>query len=86
MNKFTVGAIIVVLLAFGGLIAWSSLNSGNKINYDNYDPTKIIGANSDNGNIGDHVRGKQDSKIILVEYADFQCPGCASAMPQVKKL
>jgi protein-disulfide isomerase len=25
----------------------------------------------------DHVRGKQDAKYTLIEYADFQCPFCA---------
>lgn len=50
------------------------------------DATRIIDADEKNGNIGDHVRGKEDSEIVVVEYADLQCPGCASMMPQVKKL
>lgn len=29
------------------------------------------------GGIEEHVRGNKDSEIVLVEYADFQCPGCA---------
>lgn len=29
------------------------------------------------GGIEEHIRGNKDSKIVLVEYADFQCPGCA---------
>ena len=24
----------------------------------------------------DHIKGKTDSQIVLVEYADFQCPAC----------
>lgn len=86
MNKFTVGAIAVILLAFGGLVVWSSLNSDNNTNYDNYASEKIIVADDNNGNIGDHVRGKEDSKVVLVEYADLQCPGCATMMPKISKL
>ncbi len=43
----------------------------------------IIPARDDNGRIPDHVRGKADSNVIVVEYADFQCPGCASMMPRM---
>ena len=31
----------------------------------------------------DHVRGKRDSKVLVVEYADPQCPGCATMMPKM---
>ena len=86
MNKFTVGAIIAILAVFGGLFIFSSLNSDNKINYDNYDSHKVIAASEDNGNIGDHVRGKADSEIVVVEYGDMQCEYCASMMPKMTSL
>jgi protein-disulfide isomerase len=28
---------------------------------------------------GDHIRGEPDSRVTLVEYADFLCPFCAAA-------
>ena len=43
----------------------------------------IIPARSDNGRIPDHVRGKTDSTVVVIEYADLQCPGCASMMPRM---
>jgi protein-disulfide isomerase len=86
MNKFTVGAIIAILAVFGGLFVFSSLNSDNKVNYDNYDSHKVIAASEDNGNIGDHVRGKADSEIVVIEYADYQCEYCASTMPKMTTL
>jgi protein-disulfide isomerase len=86
MNKFTVGAIAVVLLAFGGLVVWSSFNSGNKTNFGDYNTQKVIKADENNGNISDHVRGKEDSEVVLVEYADLQCPGCATMMPKISQL
>ncbi len=87
MNKFTAVAIAVIILCFGGLILWSTNNKeASKVDFSKYDPTKIIEANEDNGNIADHVRGKADSKVIVVEYADLSCPGCASLMPRMSKL
>jgi len=34
----------------------------------------------------DHYTGPADSKNILVEYGDFQCPACAAYYPVVKKI
>lgn len=31
-------------------------------------------------------KGKEDASVVLVEYADFQCPACASYAPLVKKI
>ena len=87
MNKVTVAAIVVILALFGGLIAWTTLQkNATPIKLDDYDSTKIIAGDDNNGNISDHVRGNNNAKVVLVEYADLQCPGCASAMPNVHKL
>ena len=34
----------------------------------------------------DITEGPKDAKVVLVEYADFQCPGCAAASPTLNKL
>jgi protein-disulfide isomerase len=34
----------------------------------------------------DHFIGAENSKVILIEYSDFQCPACASYEPLLKKL
>jgi protein-disulfide isomerase len=72
-------AIAVVLV--GGLIY---LSGQNKIDVSEFDANAVISANEKNGNIGDHVFGQDDSKVVLIEYGDYQCPGCGSAYQRVK--
>lgn len=77
MNRTTwIVIIAIVVLGLGGLIAFTKQGS---VNVDNLDPTAII--QSENGSMGDHVYGKTDSKVIVFEYADYQCPGCGAAYP-----
>lgn len=40
-------------------------------------------ANELNGNIGDRTIGNLDSDVILIEYADYQCPACAQFSPLI---
>ena len=61
-----------------------NLKTDEEINISN--PNKIIDAASENGNIGDHIRGKADSKVLVVEYADMSCPGCAIMTPMLNEV
>jgi protein-disulfide isomerase len=74
---------VIVVALLGGLIY---LSSKNKVDVSNVNTDQIFAASEQNGNIADHVFGKKDSKVVLVEYGDFQCPGCAGAHPQIKAL
>lgn len=74
-------AVCVVL--FGGLVVWSGRD---RIDVSGVDTNKIQPASEASGNVADHVFGNKDSKVALVEYGDFQCPGCGSAHPSVKAL
>ena len=78
-----VGVIIVALL---GVATYAVIDGNNKAtDFSKYDFNTIIETNDDNGNIGDHVKGSADAPVLIFEYADFQCPGCASINPKVNK-
>jgi protein-disulfide isomerase len=84
MNKVAwiiFGAVIV--LVFGGLIVYSH-TANPPIDVSNVNTNSIISASAQNGQIADHVFGKADSKVVFVEYGDFQCPSCGGAYAQIK--
>lgn len=87
MNKLT-GVIIGVLSAgFVGLVAWALIQkSSDAIDYSNYNINSYIEADDNNGHLPDHIKGSKDAKIIIVEYADYQCSGCASVSKKVDEL
>ena len=72
--------IIFVVLCLGilGLIfVTSKKDSGSNWTGD---ATKIIST----GPIADHVFGSSAQKVTLIEYGDYQCPGCGSLYPTLK--
>ena len=73
---FTVG-ILVILIVFSN----SSQIDVSKININN-----VQAASNQNGNIADHVFGKIGSKVTLIEYGDFQCPGCGEEHLHIKAI
>ena len=77
--------VAVVVLVLGGLIY---LSNKNKISIDTskITTTEIQPASAQSGNIADHVFGAKNSKVTLIEYGDYQCPGCGSAYPIIKQL
>lgn len=73
----------IAVAVLGGLIF---LSNQGKIDVSGFDVNNVIAANDKDGNIGDRTFGKKDSKVVLIEYGDYQCPGCGSANPRVKAL
>lgn len=58
------------------------LSNNDKVSVDNVDAFTI----QKDQPINDHVYGNKDAKVIVYEYADFQCPGCGGAFPNLKVL
>ena len=75
--------VVICVAVLGGMVA---LSRGNQIDVSKVDETRIIAANESNGGIADHVFGKTDSKVLLIEYGDFQCPACGSAYSNIKDI
>lgn len=71
----------IIVLVFAGAIY---LSKQNRISVEGINIEKVISASADNGNIADHTFGNKDAKVVLVEYGDYQCPGCAAAAPIIK--
>ena len=76
--------IAIVALALGGAIYLSRQNK--VVLPEGTDHNKVQLPSEYNGQIGDHTYGNKDSKLVLIEYGDYQCPGCASAAPVVKQV
>lgn len=71
---------IFIILAIGGLIFLKIKSTDNSL-FQNQPILKINEISS-----FDWVKGNKESKIILVEYSDFQCPACGIYYPIVNKL
>ena len=91
MKKFTgfsvAGVVIgIIVVAFIAIAAYNVIDGNNKAtDFSKYDFYSVIEPTKDNGNIGDHVKGSADAPVLIFEYADYQCPGCASINPRVNK-
>jgi protein-disulfide isomerase len=74
---------VVCIVVLGGLIY---LSNKDKVNVDSVTTSAIQAASAQNGNIADHVFGNAKSKVVMIEYGDYQCPGCGDAYPIITPL
>lgn len=83
---FSVAGVVIGLIALailvGATIFLITKQNERDAEFRDYAYT-IMEPSADNGEIGDHVKGPTDAPIIIFEYADFQCPMCASMNPRV---
>lgn len=82
MNKTS--WIVFTIITLGILVILVTFSGSSRIDVKSIDSKKIQVANSQNGNIAEHVSGKIGSKVTLLEYGDFQCTACAAAFPRIK--
>jgi len=91
-----ISLLIVVALFICGIIFIPQLtkksgdggsSTSSELDVSQYDLTQLIPANDDNGQIADHVKGDaKTAKVILFEYADYQCSACALFQVWIKEL
>lgn len=81
-NTWIVFTLIVIAL-FGGLIY---LSTKDRIDVSNVDAYKVLAASKQSGNIADHAYGSKANKLVLIEYGDYQCPGCGAAYEPIKEV
>lgn len=77
---------IIVIAIVGGMIYISTQNRLNMSDITNDQLNTAIAAESRNGNIADHEIGSKNAKVTIVEYADYQCPGCSAAAPKTEEI
>ena len=78
-----IGIIVAVLIVIAAYIVIDGNNKAT--DFSNYDFYSVIEPDASSGNIGDHVKGDPNAPVLIFEYADYQCPGCASINPKVNK-
>lgn len=78
--------IIVVVAVLGGLAYLSSQGRLNVSDISADAAHRALAADERNGNIEDQLLGKKDAKVVIVEYGDYQCPGCATIAPRAKAI
>ena len=69
--------LIVIAAALVGLAYWGQKSTGTDTTVN--EEVSVIKSD-------DQVAGNRTSKVVLVEYGDFQCPACASFEPTIVQL
>ena len=76
--------IVIVIAVIGGMVYMSNQSKLDVSDISDEQLAKFIDGEDRNGNITDHIIGNKDSKVIIIEYGDYQCPGCATAAPKAR--
>ena len=85
MNGRTWAVFIVIVVAvIGGMVYMARQDKLDVSDVGKDKAAGVLAAEDRNGNIDEHVLGKKDAKLIIVEYGDYQCPGCSTAAPKAK--
>lgn len=74
--------IILIVGTFGFFLLTGKDKDGDNNKVDNTgavnSPKKVVD--------DDHIVGSKDKKIVVMEYFDFECPGCRSLYPTMENL
>lgn len=78
------GLVAIILLGAGIFAVIDGNNRAAELR--KYDFYSVIEPTASNGMIGDHVKGNPDAPVLIFEYADYQCPACASMNKRINKI
>lgn len=76
-NKINIigwGVIVVLLVAFFAFVSYTNQQTAEKL-------SQITTVRED-----DNMKGDENGEVVVIEYADFACPGCASFSELGKQL
>jgi protein-disulfide isomerase len=78
--------IIFAVACLAVIVALVAASNSNKIDVSDVKTGSVIAASEQSGGIADRVYGKADSKVVFIEYGDYQCPGCQAAHEPIKNV
>lgn len=78
------GTATVAILA--GLIFFSRQDGVDVSTVDAGKPITSNKVEETQSGLPDNVYGKKDSKVVLIEYGDYSCPGCASLEERMRPI
>jgi protein-disulfide isomerase len=77
-NRWFIFAGLCVAIVIGLVY----MSSSSKVAVDEVNAFQI----TTDREINDQVYGNKDAKVVIYEYADFQCPGCGGAFPNLQRI
>ncbi len=81
-TRWIIFAVICVVL-LGALVI---TKKSDTVKVDNIDASKAVKSDKKSTSIDDHIFGSTSGKVTLIEYGDFQCPGCGALFPTLQPL
>jgi Na+/H+ antiporter NhaA len=90
LDEAKIGVLATVVLAPG--LAWLSLQLMKRLPAEvrarqlGSVAETIVDLDDDVDPDRDHIRGRVDAPVTLVEYGDYECPYCGHAAPTIQKL
>ncbi len=88
-RKVWLGLIAIIIITFGGLIVLNQnrqKSAEDQSTVSSVDTGKILAGSETTGGIADHVVGKRDAKVVIVQYSDYSCVYCAEHSPRIHQL
>lgn len=72
-GRFIMGVVAIVVILFGYYFYATPAQDNNRVEEITISET-------------DHIRGKQDAKLTIVGFGDYQCPACAAYEPLIRQV